>query len=411
MIYLRTGGKSLSQKLIKLIEKHDNIAFAVAWANHKTEAYETLIRNKKKILRAVIGTHFYQTHPDVLKCFIDCNEVRFVLQPQGIFHPKAYLFWSKKSWDMLVGSANLTSGALGKNTELMLHISGNTPSDVQMDLQRQIEAYWGQGEVITAKSESTYRKLWRVQQPALKRVSGSYVSNARSKAPIHTHIMSKSWHAFYQEVRAEPYDSFSERCDLLDQVRKAFKQKTSFRKMDLKLRKTIAGLPSDPDSHWYWFGSMKGAGDFFQAVKESNPHISDALDLIPLDGVVGRKHYDSYIEEFVGAFPKDKEKQRVGVASRLLAMKRPDYFVCLTSRNKERLCKDFGIKQTAMTYKRYWDDIVCRIVDSVWWNEPNPGDKRATHVWLGRAAMLDAIFYQGEEGVDYERKYSNRINT
>ena len=416
MIHLGTGGKSLSQKLIKLIEKHDNIAFAVAWASHKTEAYEALIKNKGKIHRAVIGTHFYQTHPDVLKDFIDCNEVQFVLQPQGIFHPKAYLFWSKKSWDMLVGSANLTNGALGKNSELMLHISGDTPSDAQMDLRRQIEKYWrSQGEIVTAESESTYRKLWRIQQSALKRVSGSYASNAKSKAPVHTNIMSMSWPSFFQKVQDEPYDSRSKRCDLLDRGREAFEQRTSFRQMDLKLRKMIAGLPiaglpSDPNSHWYWFGSMKGAGYFFQAVKENNLHISDALNLIPSNGRVGREHYDSYIEEFVRAFPKDKDEQRVGVASRLLAMKRPDCFVCLTSKNKERLCEDFGIKRTAMTYKRYWDDIVCRIGDSVWWNEPKPSDQKAIRVWLGRAAMLDAIFYQGGEGIHYEVKYNNRTN-
>ena len=194
MIHLRTGGKSLSQKLIKLIEKHDKIAFAVAWASHKTEAYETLIRNKKKILRAVIGTHFYQTHPDVLKNFIDCNEVRFVLQPQGIFHPKAYLFWSKKSWDMLVGSANLTSGALSKNSELMLHVSGDTPSDVQMGLQRQIEEYWERAKVVTAKSEATYRQSWRVQQPVLKSVSRSSATNSQSKvlSPLWQPI--SEWH-------------------------------------------------------------------------------------------------------------------------------------------------------------------------------------------------------------------------
>lgn len=172
MIRLRTGGERLSRKLIELIEKHDNIAFAVAWANHKNEAYKALIRNKKKISYAVIGTHFYQTHPDVLKCFIGCNEVRFVLQPQGIFHPKAYLFWSKKSWDMLVGSANLTSGALGENEELLLHISDSTRSDVQMDLKRQIKKYWESAKVVTAESESTYRKLWGERQPDLKCISG-----------------------------------------------------------------------------------------------------------------------------------------------------------------------------------------------------------------------------------------------
>lgn len=201
MIRLRTGGERLSRKLIELIEKHDNIAFAVAWANHKNEAYIALIRNKKKISYAVIGTHFYQTHPDVLKCFIDCNKVRFVLQPQGIFHPKAYLFWSKKSWDMLVGSANLTSGALGENEELMLHISDSTRSDVQMDLKRQIKKYWESAKVVTAESESTYRKLWGERQPDLKCISGPSAKSESTYRKPRKKRQSSLWRPLSKSVK------------------------------------------------------------------------------------------------------------------------------------------------------------------------------------------------------------------
>lgn len=391
-MHLITDGSALSRKLVQLIEKHDNVAIAVAWASTGTDPYTALKKHKKKIRHAVIGTHFYQTHPDVLENFIDCNEVRFVLQPQGVFHPKAYLFWNKKSWDMLVGSANLTGGALGKNSELMLHISGDASADIQKHLHSQIEEYWKKGEIVTAESASKYRALWKAQQPALKRVSGAYSNGTKSKAPVHTKIMSMSWPSFFKAVQADPHHGFNERCDLLDLVRKAFRENTAYSEMKLGLRKTVAGLPNDFNNHWGWFGSMKGAGFFHQAVNDNNPHLSAALDFIPLDGAVGLEHYDNYVNEFKKAFPDGRHG--VGIASRLLALKRPDYFVCLDSKNKAQLCKDFGIKQSDMTYERYWEDVVCRIVDSVWWNEPKPSDKQAFRVWLGRAAMLDAIFYQ-----------------
>jgi HKD family nuclease len=390
---LTTSGSALRRELIKLIEKHDNVAIAVAWASAGTDVYEALRKNKNKIHRVVIGTHFYQTHPDVLEDFIGCNEVRFVLQPQGVFHPKAYLFWGKKSWDILVGSANLTAGAMGRNSELMIHISSTgSPSDIHLQLKNQIEEYWEQGEVVTAQSVSAYRALWKTQQQALKRVSGAYSSGTKSKAPIHTEIMSMSWSSFFKAVKADPFHGFDKRCDLLDLVRNAFKESTTYSTMELGLRKTIAGLPNDVNVHWGWFGSMRGAGYFHQAVNNNNPHLSAALDFIPLNGAIAREHYENYISEFVRAFPDGRDG--VSLASRLLALKRPDYFVCLDSKNKTKLCKDFGIKQAGMTYERYWDDVVCRIVDSVWWNEPKPSDKIAARVWMGRAAMLDAIFYQ-----------------
>jgi HKD family nuclease len=386
-------GPILSQKIIMLIKQRDNVAFAVAWASAETEVFKAIKKYQKKIKYAVIGTHFYQTHPDVLENFIGCKKVRFILQPQGVFHPKVYLFWSKVNWDILIGSANLTEGAMKKNSELMLHISSADASpSTQTQVRKQINKYWTQGEVATQESASIYRSLWKAQQSALKRVSGAYSSGPKSKAPVHTKIMSITWSSFFKKVRADLYHGFEERCDLLELVREKFRENGTYSKMDLGVRQTIAGLPNDFNKHWGWFGSMRGNGCFYQAVNKRNPHLSAALDLIPLDGAVNREHYVSYIKEFTKAFSDGK--QRVSIASRLLALKRPDYFVCLDAKNNALLCKDFGIKKTDMTYDRYWDDIICRILDSAWWNEPKPTNKNEARVWLGRSAMLDAIFYR-----------------
>ena len=137
---------------------------------------------------------------------------------------------------------------------------------------------------------------------------------------------------------------------------------------------------------------MQGAGYYHQAVNDNSNYLSAALNYIPLDGAIGREHYDAYLQEFIQAFPNGGHG--IGIVSRLLALKRPDYFVCLDSKNKKQLCKDFGIKQSGMTYERYWDDVICRIIDSNWWNSPRPRDGDALRVWLGRSAMVDAIFYQ-----------------
>lgn len=136
---------------------------------------------------------------------------------------------------------------------------------------------------------------------------------------------------------------------------------------------------------------MSGAGYFYHEVNDNNPHLSAALDEIPLTGPISREHYEAYIAEFVQAFPNGRDG--VGTASRLLAMKRPDYFVCLNSKNQKELCKDFEIKQTGMDYERYWEEIIERIIDSAWWNEPRPKNALAGSVWDFRAAMSDAFFY------------------
>jgi hypothetical protein len=204
--------------------------------------------------------------------------------------------------------------------------------------------------------------------------------------------MSMSWDEYFDNVKKENQDSsFEERCHLLEVVRSGFDQNISFASMELGLRKTIAGLPNKyiRDDLWWWFGSMRGAGKFHHAVNENDPHLSSALESIPNAGEVSYSQYKNYLSEFTGAFPKGGDG--VAVASRLLAMKRPDQFVCRNSRNQSKLCKGFGINGD--DYEPYWE-ITMRIMNSIWWKSDAPTDRVEHDVWDARAAMLDAICYQ-----------------
>jgi hypothetical protein len=137
---------------------------------------------------------------------------------------------------------------------------------------------------------------------------------------------------------------------------------------------------------------MKGAGRFQEAVKDNSIHLSRALALVPARGLVNRTQYDAFLGEYVLAFPNGRHG--IATASRLLAMRRPDQFVCVDSKNQKALCHDFGIPSTAMNYERYWSEIVERILDAPWWNAARPSTHEESMVWDGRAAMLDAIFYR-----------------
>lgn len=391
---LITTNSGLRTNLARLIKKYPNVAFAVAWASAGTDVFNELKKNRSNIHKAVIGTHFYQTHPDVLDVFVDSEKVRFMLQPKGVFHPKVYLFWDKREWELLIGSANLTAGAMNQNSEVMALVSSasNDAAPLKDEIIALIDRYFSDARTVCAEDAAAYRALWQKQQPVLRRLSGQYGKDKNNRSPVDSSVMAMTWERFVAAVRNDPYHGFENRCDLLQLVREAFGRVGQFQLMDRGLRKTIAGLPNDVDSRWGWFGSMKGAGYYHQAVNDNSPHLSQALDQIPLTGQVSRQHYDAYLAEFLRAFPNGRHG--IGIASRLLALKRPDYFVCIDSKNKQRLCQDFGIKQTGLDYERYWDEVIERITDSVWWNEPRPVNPVEAAVWDGRAAMLDAIFYE-----------------
>jgi hypothetical protein len=390
---LITTNATLADQLTRLIDSYPNMAFAVAWASANTPVFHRLMKARHCIATSVIGTHFYQTHPDVLQAFIGSDQVRFILQPAGVFHPKLYIFWTVKHWEALVGSANLTSGAFSNNSEAVALLGSRDASSEK--LKREIHAYirrcWSIATVATPSTVQAYRSVWERQQPVLRRLGGHYGRTKPRKAPVESSVMSMSWSDFVSAVRSDRYHGFKERCDLLSLVRSAFAKHRAFASMELGLRQTIAGIPTRFDPRWGWFGSMKGVGYFQRAVNTNNAHLSSALDHVPLVGAVTRPQYEAFLAEFVQAFPHGRHG--IATASRLLALKRPDQFVCVDSKNRRQLCLNFGIPQT-INYEGYWNEIAERIQDSPWWNSSRPGTGEEAMIWDGRAAMLDGIFYR-----------------
>ena len=383
----------LERTLRRLTSYRSDSAFAVAWASSHTRLFAEILANRSRISRAVVGTHFYQTDPGVLDAFVGAPNVRFITQPSGVFHPKVFAFWSASGWDVIVGSANLTAGALTTNAEAVLLVSGKAGDDDSLltEVRTLIDGYWARAEQMDDEGAAAYRRIWQQQQQSLRRLSAVYGKKAPSKPPLASSVMGMSWEQFFDRVTKDRHHGFQERCALLESVRLAFRQHQLFAQMPEGTRKTVAGIPGADDDRWPWFGSMKGAGYFKQAIGTNNPDLGGAVDAIPLVGQVSRSEYDAFIGGFGQAFPKGGDG--VAVASRLLALKRPDQFVCLDSKNCRSLCADFGITAAGMDYPRYWDDVIERVRDTPWWNAPRPTDPVQQGVFDGRVAMLDAIFY------------------
>lgn len=391
---LITDNRVLERNLLRCLRRYEKIAFATAWASADTSVFRLLQSRKSTIQQAVIGIHFYQTHPDVLDEFIGHSEVRFMLQPSGVFHPKVFIFWNADGWEGFVGSANLTKGALAGNSEAVLLFSQDDEGSLSLkaELVKVVRGYWDEAEAASTTSAKSYREMWKLRQPTLKRLSGQYGNTTSKNSAVSSSAMSMSWPSFYDEMQKGTEHDFRERCELLDRARNGFQSGKSFNEMEPGLRYMIAGLPTDYHRRWGCFGSMRGNGKYYAAVKRNDIHLSRALDLIPPDGTVTRAHYDAYLKEYMLAFPQGRHG--IATATRLLALKRPDQFVCFDKMNRNRLCENFGIKVSGMDYGRYWEEIVERIMDSVWWNAPAPTSGLELSAWKSRSAMLDAIFYE-----------------
>lgn len=393
MELISTNG-GLRKNLRRLIKDYPYISIATAWASADTDVFKTLVKYEKRIVRAVIGTHFYQTHPDVLDRFVGSSKVKFILQPSGVFHPKAYLFWGRDDWEVIVGSPNLTAGALNKNSELSVLItSDDGKSDLKQEVADVIQGYWTEARSITKVEADNYRRLWELKKRDLKKIEDIFGDKPTTKPAVKSQVMSMDWSKYIAEVKKDKFHGFERRLELLEVFREHFENYEHFNDMPPDIRKAIAGLPNRMIKNWGWFGSMKGAMTFGGLINKGNSALSLALDEIPHKGDVNKKHYDAYIIRYLSAFPSGRDG--LATATRLLAMKRPDVFLCVDAQNKRKLAEDVGIIRTdQLDYERYWDEVVLRLVASPWWQSPEPLSPSEKAVWHARAAMLDAIFYE-----------------
>lgn len=390
-----SNAQEIHKELKRLIRKYTKYSWAVAWASTSFDGFEVLTKNKRRIHRMAIGIHFYQTHPDFIREFADVDGVKFIMRPDGLFHPKVYMFEDGEGrWECIIGSANFTRSAFSTNSEMAVLISSDDlgADEAYQDIVETIEAYWSEGRRVDHSDLASYADVWGRKRKSLESISGRYGDlNKPVKSPMDIEIFKITWQEFFQRVQSEQHNSPHGRIRVLKAARDRFHSHPHFKDMTVEARKELAGLVvGDEEIRWTRFGSMKPAGYFKQAVNQNNDYISLALDQIPLEGSLSRKQYQGFADLFQKAF--ESGGAGIATATRLLAMKRPDYFVCLDSKNKDRLCKAFGIPKS-IRFDNYWGLIVERIIDSVWWCSKEPTDPVELAVWNGRVAFLDSLFY------------------
>jgi len=399
------SNKALTRELLRCQTRYKHWLWAVAWATIGFKSWDYALQHRRKIRKLAIGTHFYQTHPDVLDEFADDSRVRFVLRPDGIFHPKIYLFEDgPHGWACICGSANFTRGAVSKNLEASIYLdSRDDPEDLHERLAGFVSAAWRTGTVPTAPQRKYYREQWQLKRDRLAELSGRFVKGSAAKKPDDSEegnegrdlhqipLVRMSWHDFVTAVKRERSGkALAPRLEVLEAARQAFIATPGFSDLDPQQRKRIAGFGHRRDDpiDWMWFGNMQSAGRFARLVNQRPKSIARALDSIPLEGEVRRSHYEAFVDAIKGL-----PGVAMGSATRLLSMKRPDVFVSFNARSRERLCQACGLPQN-VDWDGYWDLILARIRESIWYQHPQPSHPQAHRIWANRVALLDALYYR-----------------
>ena len=391
-----TSSASLEAAFGRMLLRHEHLSFAVAWASHNFPAYNQLLRHRKKLKQGIVGIHFYQTHPSFIEYFLNDKRIKFAKDSSGVFHPKLYLFeTSATDWSCVIGSANFTAAAFSKNTEscLLLEASDDPSGETKQHIEKTFASYWKAAGYFNSDELKRYRHFWALFRQRRKGMATEFAVKDAGKSPLATPLLGMSWNTYYQRVLRDSHHGVDARIGILKEAHRLFELKATLSRMSKLERQRIGGIVRGGDPNWGWFGSMFGAGVFKRIVNANSKRLSEALDGIPFTGEVRREEYLSYIEGYVSAYP-GRRRHGLATATRLLAMKRPDYFVCFDAENRKGLCKAFGVVLRHHDYERYWDSVIERILISEWWTSPRPKADRERAIWDGRAAFLDSLYYK-----------------
>jgi HKD family nuclease len=397
MKFLKTP-KDAEAEIKRLIRGCKRLRWAVAWASASPDfsLFQLLKEHEQKIRQMAVGIHFYQTHPNFIAAFLDRDTVHFVMDLSGIFHPKLYLFeHGDGTWDCITGSPNFTKAAFESNAEVAVHFDNHDmgAGTAYSELDSTLNDFFSRGKSVNAEWLSAYRSIWQRQQRRLGLLSGTYeppdTKSKPKKSPLDVPLFLAGWPEYLNSVKDDTKHSTEGRLAILEEARRLFTTHAHFCDLDDNDRRGIAGIFETKELPWLWFGTMKGHFFFPKAINDNVRAISDALDEIPIAGEVTQTHYDRYVALIRRAYARPG----IGTATRLLAFKRPDYFVCFDAKNRDKLCEEFQISKS-VDLDDYWEKIVQRITDSNWWNAQEPTNSLEKRIWNCRSAFLDVKFYE-----------------
>lgn len=83
----------------------------------------------------------------------------------------------------------------------------------------------------------------------------------------------------------------------------------------------------------------------------------------------------------------------MGVASRLLALTRPDALISVNGGSKENLAIFLQMSEHRLQQPAGYEDAVQRISDKPWWNSKAPSEPQELAAWQARAALIDCFVH------------------
>jgi hypothetical protein len=101
-------------------------------------------------------------------------------------------------------------------------------------------------------------------------------------------------------------------------------------------------------------------------------------------------HYGNDVFDYIVAQPGLSH----GVATRVLALARPDRFMSVNRQSVDKLAAFFGVPVSDLkTWPGYERTLRLLWKDAEWFRSAEPADKQMARLWRARVAIIDALAY------------------
>ena len=84
-----------------------------------------------------------------------------------------------------------------------------------------------------------------------------------------------------------------------------------------------------------------------------------------------------------------------GVATRLLALGRPEVLVSVSNESAGRLSELSALPEAGIRTSQGYEKLIKWIMGGKWWDTPAPQDIFQKEIWSVRGAIIDSLVYRG----------------
>jgi hypothetical protein len=169
--------------------------------------------------------------------------------------------------------------------------------------------------------------------------------------------------------------------------------------------RVLLGLIDDDGADYGHLGSMQGAGLAKNVFLDSRPGnltsrvaIQEAIRellVVPLKDslpLMARRSHEIIT---------NRDGFSGGVATRLLALARPEVLVSVNNESVRRLAHWSGMSAAVIKTSQGYEKFVRWVMQGKWWNVPAPNDTFEREIWSCRAALIDGLVYEGQHFKDH----------